>query len=459
MPIGKEYYLLSVIAFAFAPLIALAEKGGPNPVMIQKPIALQPAPAAAIQAPPPVTKVPLPAVNAPSQPLKTMPAQVNKVPPAKVSIPSVMPAPTKPAPARIDTGKRSAGLPAAPTKPIPGVSSKIPADNRFDGINNSAIRDAGQMREMQYSRDATEALRNSAGKIEGYGGGMSPDLGLGGGSKGPDLPGHDAGLGFDPAGMPPLPTMPDNQNVGNTGGAPTGPQSPQGAMKGAAAFWPFDDDDDTATLPSAGPALPRGQVVNRGGPMGKHTTIQVLVNTSTRQIGDATVTTTEHRHTDGRAIYERVTRYGDGTLTYSQREYDKDGNLVSEVPEEIIPEGDGGIAELQGTEGGSSSGAWARYGAKISGQRPDLSLKTPNQVNPGPVGAMPAPRAPLLRLPEDQLVINPDPDNVQRGQAAMPNSRTAEMLRRHIKDGAGPGANPGTAPIAGTMEPEAPSGQ
>ena len=63
-------------------------------------------------------------------------------------------------------------------------------------------------------------------------------------------------------------------------------------------------------------------------------------------------------------------------------------------------------------------------------------------MNPGPEGATNDPQAPRLVVPEDQLVINPDPNTIS-GQGAAPDAHTAEMLRRQLEDKVkGPGFDP-----------------
>jgi len=66
-----------------------------------------------------------------------------------------------------------------------------------------------------------------------------------------------------------------------------------------------------------------------------------------------------------------------------------------------------------------------------------------NRVNPGPEGATPNPQAPRIVPGEDQLVINPDPNNVS-GQGRLPD---ADRYRQQLQDKVrGPGGHPGDDP-------------
>lgn len=370
----------------------------------------------------------------PSKPMVVEPVSVQKVPTTKsvkpimvnpnVDIKQAQPAVKLPVAAKVNTIKKPAVPNVKPaTRTIPADIGKLPAVQKTDNIN--AIREANQARDLGAAKDAAEAARNIPGMVE-RSDAINPDLGLAG-DKGPDLtglPGHDGGVDFsDPTGR--LPVIPSNQDKGGLSGAPTGPLSPKEAMEGSAEI--------------------EGRIVRLDGPGPKVRTI-TTTESSTLRYADRSVVTHVHRRPDGSYTVQDVTHHNNGTVTSRARNYDKEGYhdpATDDTTQDITPSDgdDGGIAGLQGTEGGSRSGAWARYGAKISGQQPDLSLKNPNQVNPGRDAAAADPKAPQLMLPEDQLVINPDPD-AAGGAGRTPDQRTAEMLRRQVEAGAGPGVRP-----------------
>ncbi len=268
--------------------------------------------------------------------------------------------------------------------------------------------------------------------------GINPELGLGR-DKGPDLsklPGYNTGSEFDDP-NPYAPDLPSNEDKGKLGGAPIGPSNPQDAMKGAASQqWPWESDEPTATLPRARSQGPNGRYDFPGSGGGWRPMVRRprAPERYYRQVG---------------RTYEVVVDHGNGSYEHIKTTRDENGNMVDQRSWSIDKDGrrtdlgaaEKGIAKLEGTEGGSGDGAWARWWAKISGQRPDLSLKNPNKVNPGPEEGATIPKVPRLQIPENQLVINPDPD-AAGAQGGTPDQRTAEMLRRQVENGGGPGGQP-----------------
>lgn len=283
-----------------------------------------------------------------------------------------------------------------------GIKKIDPGQALGEGAGN--ILDADQARGMRDAKDMMDAVRNQAiqeadlGIGEGKGGGMT---GLDGRPIG--TPDNNAGGGFkDPTGR--LPVMP-----GKTGGNPLAPSTnPADWMKGASSR--------------------KGNWVNAGDgvsvfvPPNKNESNQTESNEASLGPGNNRFTTTTRR--DGSWTTHTTRENPDGSSTTTIRHYGPQGEHDPQTDEttfenppreeaESGSDGDGGIAGQPGTEGGSGNDAAARwlYKRGMLDVRPDYSGKPRDMVvNPGPDGATPDPKAPRLVWPEDQLVINPDPD-------------------------------------------------
>jgi len=95
----------------------------------------------------------------------------------------------------------------------------------------------------------------------------------------------------------------------------------------------------------------------------------------------------------------------------------------------------------QDPDNADADGSWARWHAKIMGQNPDLNLQNPDRVNRGAEGGTSTQQAPRLRIPEEQLVVNPDPNNAGSPNR-VPDDGYAERLREHVEEGSTGGGGP-----------------
>ncbi len=416
------------LAFLLLPNLALAAKSSNQVITTQKPIKVDP-----------------------------VPVFINKVPTTKVVRPKVDIHQTKPSSVRLPDGVRANAVqkPASPkftpaTKTPIGVG-QLPAQATLGNANT--LQEANQARGLGGAKDAAEAARNVVGLPERPDG-INPDLGLGG-SKGPDLsklPGHDAGIGFeDPTGR--LPVLPNNQDKGHTGGAPIGALSPKQAMQGAASqrggsrtrFPTYIDPPGPGRRGGGGPWLTDDRNDEYGVSPGGNSTGAIMTlhfrsrngrGTRAEELGRNGVVGWSEKWLDSNGnIDQRSSSVNGHTVDI----YYNSGNASKFVDGVEVPDRpQGGIDKSQDPDSADTDGAWARWWAKLSGQRPDLGLKNPNKVNPGPDGAMPEPQAPRLQLPEDQLVVNPDPNNPVSVDGVI-NEETAANLRRTLPTNPGGG--------------------
>jgi len=315
----------------------------------------------------------------------------------------------------------------APKVDVPqGATTKVTPNIKpnLDTNNARGVEEANAARGLNDLKGG-EALRNIPGAPT-PGQNVNPDLGLGNHDTPMDtsgLPGHDTGPGKGPAGSEYLPELPNNQDKSALGGAPTGAaSSPRDIMGGAAS-----------TDPKALVVTDKETTEERG-PNG------TIIST----------TTITYANGSRRLVQENRDRGGENELNYRRIiTTDAEGNVTLDRWRGRHPR-ERGRGPLDPSwnpdpESGDADGAWARWMAKWSGRRPDLKMKRSiDQVNPGPDGATPNPQAPRLTLPEDQLVINPSPENAggqSRELSAEQRKGLEDQLREKVK---GPGGDPGT---------------
>jgi len=332
----------------------------------------------------------------------------------------------------IDIKEGSAGTRKIATEPpVGGAGAIFKPPQAVDPGNARGIQEADQARQIKDMQGVMDAVRNVPGAPE-RGTNRNLNLGIGGGgSVGPNgntvdwskLPGHDA-EGLENAHPMPDPTTPRKNPANAPGdglsGAPTGPaSSPRDAMGGAAGLH---------VAPALGQKLPGSVQTVRTG--------DYTERTHTYRDSDGWHQVVDTFRNDGTSSQARMDITNAG-MSGSRTEYDENGNVLDR--EVFLPDGPAGNPDPENTD---PDGKWARWMAKFSGQRPDLNLKNPDQVNPGPEGGTSDSKGPRLVVPEDQLVINPDPNTIS-AQGAAPDARTAEMLRRQMEEiGRGPGPDP-----------------
>jgi hypothetical protein len=333
-----------------------------------------------------------------------------------------------------------------------GTATKVAPEIRpnLDNANTRGIEEANAARGLKDLK-AGEGLRNMPGAPT-PGQGINPDLGLG--KQGSGLPGTGKNLpGHDFPGSDLMPDLPSNQDKSRQGGSPLTPSSnPADWMSGAAAQGRgrggsrplpdnFFDHYDGTPYPGNG---------GRNDGAGMIDGAYISSFWRNRHTGEQRVV---HLDNNGNVIgHDSKTVNGDGSVVVTSS---RGGNMV-----EIVRTADGDVTKMvNGREvpdrpqtgfdkildpnSDDSDGAWARWLAKAMGKDPDLSLKNPNQVDPGPDGAAPNPQAPRLVLPEDQLVINPSPESAG-GQARQISAEQARALQDQLRDKAkGPGGHPG----------------
>jgi hypothetical protein len=276
---------------------------------------------------------------------------------------------------------------------------------------------------MREVKDMMDALRDQGlmGTDLGQGEGIKPDLGLGGGSgmTGADgrpmdmskLPGGDAGGGFeDPTGR--LPDMSSNR-----GGNPLRPSTnPADWMSGAAGQDSGGDSVWYVDRTFGGGDDGRGYGRDRSGNLHlrRDSDGATRILTPNAQGGNDIVESSPTRN-GGTHVY-RNTHHANGDRVVSDEYYDSRGNLVHSqktVNGEPVPDRpQTGIDKTQDpdSEGNNAVADWLIKRGMLD-VRPDYSGKPRDKVvNPGPEGAMSDPKAPRLQIPEDQLVINPNPD-------------------------------------------------
>ncbi len=404
---------ISVWTFALSlvPGMTLAAKGSdpmglphghieaPHPNTVVNPALIGPAPSMMINKAPATTR---------AQPK----VKINQVKPSSVSLPSGV---------RANSGKLASPKKLNPAA-TPGRIVKLPGTA---GLKNAAaLRNLNQARGLNDAKGAAETASNVSNMPKGLGGGMNPDLGLGGGSqaKGLDgkpmdlskLPGHGAG-GFERhEGTEYLPNLPNNQDKGpsNAGLKPSG--NLRDVMGGAA-----QDDGVVSWLRTQynraigreAPPVERLPLADRPD---ENQFSDTEPATSVRY-ADRQVTTIFHRNRDGSYTRQDNTLFNDGSTNVSYAQYGANGEreTADVVIKQPPPGSDGGLDEQPGTEGGSGNAAFNRWAAQF-----DHSAKAGppiiTQVNPS--RAEDGGNATTLVIPEDQLVINPSPE-AGNGQA------------------------------------------
>ncbi len=217
-------------------------------------------------------------------------------------------------------------------------------------------------------------------------------------------------------------------NAGGDGlsGAPTGPLGPRDAMGGAAST----KDDE-----------PMEGFVNKEGEMvfGEDGS-----SSRTHRSGDLSTGThtlvTETDNADGSTTQSLYQEEPNGSATFSFRTVDEDRNLLGEGSGSFPPGWRQDVDQQQGVDGDADpDGAWARWQAKISGQRPDLSLKNPDQTGPEEGGDT-GPATGQIN-PGGSIVVNPDVA-AEAGQAREVSAERAKHWQDQLKEKAGGIVNP-----------------
>ncbi|VAX09720.1 hypothetical protein MNBD_GAMMA26-1177 [hydrothermal vent metagenome] len=282
--------------------------------------------------------------------------------------------------------------------------------------NMDAIHDANQARGLEDAKEAAEAAaeaaRNMAGAPERPEG-INTDFGLGG--KGMiGLNGQPIDMSKVPGGgsrfEDPTGRLPVVSGQGERkGGTPWIPADPKDSMKGAAGF------DGAAVL---------GPTRIQKDPDGSITETTWFADGSesidTRQPNGATSTISVSAPDEN------------GIRSITRLAFDKNGNEIENTLGDVDPVGN------PNPDNPDPDGKWARWQAAIGlPGRPDSTRKNPNRVNPGSEGAMPDPKAPRLEIPEDQLVINPDPNAPAYGDRVV----RGEGIRKVVAEGSTAGGD------------------
>jgi len=397
-----------VLSTTLFPLLAVAAQPGSDKGATTAPVQIDPDAASqvTITAPPaqPTPKVQLP---------QTRPADM------KANIPGNV----------VNTAPKVDVPQGATTKVSPNIKPNL------DTTNARGVEEANAARGLNDLKGG-EALRNIPGAPT-PGQDVNPDLGLGGhgGLTGPggrnvdtsSLPGHDTGPGKGPAGSEYLPDLPSNQDKGpsSAGLRPSGDL--RGIMGGANGMHKI-------IVPKTG--ISDGRVTRTELGDGGH----VIVHTW-RDAAGGSHQQSDIFNADGTSAVERTNINSDGSRTRWRAEFDEAGNATNLNEEARLPSGD--PAGSPDPDNPGYSPEFARWASQF-----DHSAKKGapviNQVNPGPDGATPNPQAPRLALPEDQLVINPSPDNTG-GQARQISAEQAQALQDQLREKVkGPGGDPGT---------------
>jgi len=427
---------LLAMALAMLPMVTLAAKPDPKAnstiQQVNKEAVMQQAPAEVKQ------DLVLPAVK-PDVGDKKLPAVNVK----DIKKPVHIPAP------QMKTEVRQS-LPAVQHEKVTAPSiNKVPG-NKFE--NTNALRQANQARGLKESKDAMDALRNVQGMPE-RGKDVNPDLGLGGkgGLTGPGgramdmskLPGHDTGEYGKPAGGEYLPDLPSNQDKG-PGNAPLRPSGDlRSIMGGAAANNPNEGVSTSERRNEDGSTTFVKETTDaQGRTTSSETTFRKNPN---GDLNEHTVTTLPNgwRH-------EQNTTYDAGTDRFNYRRQawvNPEGETVYERSRDDLSGPrwhSNGVAPRFSQDPNDPSyspefAAWAsQFDHSAKKGAPEI-----NKVNPGPDGATPNPQAPRIVPGKDQLVVNPDPNNVS-GQGRLPD---AAVYRQQLRDKVrGPGGQPGDDP-------------
>ncbi len=347
-------------------------------------------------------------------------------PPPQANLPDVV------KPGDVETSSRRP--PRAVDKAPAAVGDMAPAP----GLDHlAAIRDANQARMFEEARQALDALRELAGRAEG-GDDVNPDLGLGGaegmGIGGRDLddsrlPGHDV-AGFEtPEGAEYLPDLPSNEDQGPSSSVLRPSGNFAGIMGGAAS------QDNVIRM--------------------EEQRMDPVTVRRDRNPNGSTTTTTITTHDDGSQDVWTETVADNDQVTYRRHiAVDSDGNVTRDAIQSWHRDGTResrryrGPLDPNGMQDPNSpnySPEFARWAAQFDHSKKQ-GARNPNRVNPGSADAQSGAAGPRLTLREDQIVINPSPEDAG-GQAREVSEEQArlmgEMLREVVK---GPGGHPGDTP-------------
>ncbi len=408
--------------------------------------------------------------NPPPAPVvkKAVPRRVVKT---KVKVEAVTPVPKQmfpPVQRRVEQPKLPAGMKRmgpeaasnvlrnlAKLKLMPPMKRKKPATaSSFPPIGETSLDKLDdRIRDIAFGQAANdlENLGDTVGFIDligGNGGDLVPDLGLGLGNndtleKANELIGDGKDDRFGGLGFFPDATAPQNQEgtaPKGASGAPIRPGDPADAAAGAAFTHPF--------FSSAG-------ITNTGNMFFQDRRIYSN-KTNVRSVwfdarGNVHVVIDVYPNDSDRS--SRITSiYKDNMVTTTVTNYDENGEVTSATlpsttrdpnaaPEGVDPDGN------PDPDNADPDGKWARWWATNgSGRRPDLSMKTPNQVNPGDpdyegagVGRYPSIGAKF----SGKIAVNPDP-NMMSGGNRMPSERAWRLMQQDLINGATPGVNPGS---------------
>lgn len=324
----------------------------------------------------------------------------------------------------------------------PRAADKIPANigevAPAPGLDHvAAIRDANQARMFEEARQAVDALRELANTAGGSDD-VNPDLGLGGaegigiGGRELDdskLPGHDV-AGFEtPEGAEYLPDLPSNEDQGPSSSALRPSGNLAGIMGGAAS------QDNVVRM--------------------EEQRMDPVTVRRDRNPDGSTTTTTITTHEDGSQDVWTETVATNDQVTYRRHiAVDSDGNVTRDAIQSWHRDGTResrryrGPLDPNGMQDPNSpnySPEFARWAAQFDHSKKQ-GARNPNRVNPGSADAESQVIGPRLTLRDDQIVINPSPEDLG-GQAREVSEEQArimgEMLREKV---AGPGGHPGDSP-------------
>lgn len=252
----------------------------------------------------------------------------------------------------------------------------------------------------------------------------------------------------------------------------------------------FDDPMDGHRNSDKGPGVPGGlyapsprdaaggiasQQGGRTTDSGSYQTPGTTVYYKERDNGDGTVTRTEtdyDRETGEFLSHSEHTQDNEGnqvssrTLTRTGSTVDGSGNRTVTVREERTeggrtvythpsrrlgpdkhdpaPSDPNNIAGYQPADGGGTSGPCdtSLYACQREIELGRQFRKSPDHVNPGDPDNGSQPQGPRLAVDPETLVINPDPNNPARGGGFVPSEEWAARQREKLEEGAGPGARP-----------------
>lgn len=243
------------------------------------------------------------------------------------------------------------------------------------------------------------------------------------------------GLGFFPDAT--APQRSEGKTPKGSSGAPFRPGNPKDALAGAAY--------DHPPFYSADADLPNSMFVRNTQRSGDGT---IKVTSSFfDSIGNVHTVVDSYPAGSEESTRWHLTGFLFGGESATTTTYDKDGQVVSVTLPQTTSPPTGDPDGNPDPDNADPDGKWARWWASNgTGRSPDLSMKTPNQVNPGDpdyegagAGTYPSIGAKFA----GNIAVNPDP-NMMSGAGRNPSARAWRLMKQDLMNGATPGINPGS---------------